>query len=264
MTRSSDSFPFDTAALREVLSNGKAGSDYMRGARDMLVLLGLLRQAEDGASAPAGEVSEMVLASLAAHIADGIPVLFDWDDLDAAAPRGVDILRALEQARLQASESPSPARVVNVVQGVIKARRGGEDVYLMQYDTHAHRYQPLGGKQDPGDADTAAALRRELMEELPLSFLPTEDDCTLTLLRADWRTQTISATYGILTAYAMDFYAVSYIGFEIVTDEDTRWLTRAEIGSLVCADGRAITSAYQQGLGLELIDALPPVLTLPG
>lgn len=246
----------DRAALEEVLHTLHARSDYGRGVLDLLRLLGLV----SGRDAPADEVAAMVIGSLRAHLLDGVVVGLRWGDLDAEGLRGVDILRAMEAARAAAVTSPTPARTVRVAQAVIKARRGSEDFYLMQYDAHAERYQPIGGKQEVSDADSAAALRRELMEELGLDAPPGPDRCTLTLIRADWQKTALSATYGVLTRYTMDFYAVSAIRFPLSLREGTRWLSRAEIVARRAADGRAITPIYEEALGLATLDGLPPAI----
>ena len=235
-----------------------AGSDYARGVLDVLRLLGLI----SGHDAPSDEVAAMFIESLRAHLADGVVVGLRWGDLDAQGLRGVDILRAIETARAAAVTSPTPARTVRIAQAVIKGRRGSEDLYLMQYDAHAGCYQPLGGKQDAGDADSAAALRRELMEELRLDALPGPDLCTLTLLRADWQKTAPSPTYGILTRYSADFYTVSAIRFPIALTGGTRWIARAEIAARRTADGKAITSLYEEALGWDVLDAIPPALNL--
>ncbi len=216
----------DHAALADALGTLAPSTEYARGVCDLLALLGLLR---DGATS--GEVSAMVVDSLRAHLADGLPFALAWDDLDAEGVRGVDVLRAAEAARAAALDAPTPARVVRVAQGVVKGRAGDDDRYLMQFDRHAGQYQPIGGKQDPDDADSAAALRREMMEELGL---PSPAECALTPLLADWRKLSLSATYGILTAYAFDFYAAGAIRFPIRIGGDTRWIGRRRAGRAAC------------------------------
>mgnify|MGYP000316808197 CR=1 FL=1 len=228
---------------------------YARGVLDVLRLLNLVRADSAG---PTGEIAGYVLASLGAHIEDGVAVCFDWNDLDAAGLRGADVLRAWEAARLAAVSRPTPGRVVQVAQAVIKARRGEEDRYLMQWDAHARRYQPLGGKREPGDPDTASTLRREIGEELGLDHTPTPDECGLALLLGDWGTEEISAAYGIYTRYSIDYYAVTRIGFPIHTGDDTRWLARSEIAAGRAEDGRAVSMTYQQALGWDRLDALLP------
>jgi 8-oxo-dGTP pyrophosphatase MutT (NUDIX family) len=247
----------DSRSLSLVLQTLSPDSDYARGVLDVLALLGLVR-VEQGRMAPADEVAAMLLNSLQAHVRDGVTVGLRWADLDAESPRGVDILRAVETARLQRVPQPSPARVVRAVEAVIKARQGGQDLYLMQYDVHAGRFQPIGGKQEPYERDLEDTLRREMAEELNLSAPPGPDDCILTLLRDDWQVTVLSATYGVLTGYTIAFYAVSRVRFPIRTDQDTCWLTREEIAAGRSHDGRPVSSAYADGLGLERLDQVEP------
>jgi 8-oxo-dGTP pyrophosphatase MutT (NUDIX family) len=247
----------DTAMieLERVLTNLRADSGEARGALAVLELLGLIRLNGEQA-APTGEVAGFVLDSLRAHLADGVTAGLDWEQLDGDGLRGVDLIRVLEESRVDRVETPTPARVVQVVQGVIKVHTAGGDRYLMQYDAPAGRYQWIGGKQDPGDASPEAALRREIYEELALDAPPGPDACTLTRLESGWPTLNLSATYGILTGYAFTTFNVEVVRFRIPTDADTRWLSLEEIAAGRADDGRSV-----QGLGALSIDrlaALPP------
>ncbi len=255
----------ETGNLAAVLEALSVGSDYAQGVLDMLALMGLIRW-EDGRAVPTDHVAAMVLASLQAHLTDGLSVGLSWGDLDANGVRGVDILRLIEASRAARVPQPTPARIVEAAQAVIKSRREQssgtrEDLYLMQFDLHAGRYQPIGGKREPGDTDMMSTLRREIGEELELGYLPEPGDCRLTLLSDEWVERTLSATYGILTEYTFSFYQVSEILFPITTDNETRWLMRTEILAGQACDGRPITSIYQQALGWEMLDALEPVLS---
>jgi 8-oxo-dGTP pyrophosphatase MutT (NUDIX family) len=246
---------FDRRSLADVLAALPAGSDYARGALDVLRLLGLVEDRGEDFK-PAGEVSAMFLASLAAHLRDGVRFSFDWDDLDAQGVRGVDLLREAETARAQAVPDPTPARVVKVVQAIVKSRERGEDLYLMQYDRHAGRFQPLGGKQEPGDGDPGVALRRELAEELALGSPPGPELCELSLLQEGWEKVALSATYGVLTRYTFTFFHVVNVRFPIRLDGDTCWLKQSEIASGLAGDGRAISPIYVEALGLARLNAL--------
>lgn len=254
---------FDAMTLAHVLNNLQPADAYARGVLDVLHLLGLVERTGTGAE-PANPVTAMVLASLQAHLADNVRVGLHWDELDGADLRGVDVLRAIEAARTAAVDDATPGRVVRAVQSVIKGRRGGEDLYLMQYDRHGGRYQPIGGKQDPEDASPEAAMRREVMEELCLDALPGPDVLGLEAIGPRWHTSELSATYGILTAYEMRFFNVTALRFQLLDDEDTRWLTRAEIALRQADDGRPISPVYEHGLGgLDVLDALPAVVDVP-
>lgn len=247
--------------LPGVLKDLSAADDYARGALDVLALLGLVTRAEDAAR-PAGDVAGMALDVLRAHLADGIAAGIDWDDLDAAPPRAVDFLRALEASRLRRVEHPTPARVVAAAQSIIKARRDGGDLYLMQFDRHGGRYQPVGGKRDPGETDLEMTLRREIFEELALAAIPGPDQLRLTPVGSGWKELAPSATYGVLTQYSFAFFLAGDIGFPIRVDQETRWLTRAEVIAARADDGRSISDIYLRGLGLELLDGLPLSLVL--
>ncbi len=240
----------DTDALEAALAALQAGQppagDYAQGVTDLLRLLGLLH-GPAGSPEPSGRLAGLLIDSLAAHLADGVPV---------ELPPLVDLLRAIEAARVEHMPGATPARVVQVAQAVIKQRIGGADHYLMQYDAAADWFQPLGGKRDPADPDSAAALRREIGEELGLDAPPGPDDCALTPLLLGWQTRDLSATYGVLTAYTMDFYHLTAIRFPLETDRDTRWLARAEIAAGRARDGRPISDVYLRALGLPRLDAL--------
>jgi 8-oxo-dGTP pyrophosphatase MutT (NUDIX family) len=151
---------------------------------------------------------------------------------------------------------------VQAAQAVIKTRREQDgvtaDLYLMQYDLHARRYQPIGGKREPSDGDMMDTLRREIGEELGLGYSPGADACKLTQLGDGWMEKTLSATYGILTEYTFSFFQVTGIRFPVATDDMTHWLTRAEVFAGRAIDGRTITSIYQQALGWDLLDELAP------
>jgi 8-oxo-dGTP pyrophosphatase MutT (NUDIX family) len=242
--------------LADALAALSADDDYARGALDVLRLLGLVEEQDNGFE-PAGEVSAMFIHSLLAHLRDGLPFRFEWDDLDAEGVRGVDVLRVAESARIQAVPEPTPGRVVKVVQAIVKLRgQDGEDRYLMQFDRHAGRYQPVGGKQEPDEADPRLSLRRELAEELGLDTPPGPDLCELIPVGEVWRTAISSPTYGILTGYTFTFFHVVNVHFPIWVDEDTCWMKRGEIVRGRADDGREISPIYLEALGLARLDEL--------
>lgn len=246
----------DTSPLAGVLDELAHSSDYTRGVLDVLRLLGLIRM-EGNEARPAGKVPAMVLNSLRAHLQDGVTVGLNWDDLDTEGLRGVDILRAIEAARLARVMEPTPGRLAQAAVAVIKAQWGNESLYLMQYDAHAGRYQPIGGKQEASDRDLAETLRREMAEELGLPGPPGPKDCTLRPILQEWCTTELSATYGILTRYTFAFFNVENVRFPLTTNDDTRWLTRDEIAAGRARDGRVVSPLYGEALGLALLDELP-------
>jgi 8-oxo-dGTP pyrophosphatase MutT (NUDIX family) len=250
--------PSETDRLDVALGKLSVDTEYAHGVFDMLEVLGLVR-IDEGQAVPTGRVAAMMLDSLRAHLIDGVVAGLRWSDLAAEGVRGVDILRAIEASRLARVSRPTPARVVRAAQAVIKSRREqngvAEDIYLLQYDAHAGRYQAIGGKHEPGDRDMIDTLHREMMEELELEDPPR---CTLEILGEGWEETTLSATYGILTQYTFSFYQVRDIDFPIEINSITRWLTRAEIMAERAGDDLPISSIYQQALGWEMLDALSP------
>ncbi len=202
----------------------------------------------------------MILNSLRAHVQDGVQVGLDWNDLDSSGDlRGADLLRVIEKLRLQAVDEPTPGRVVRVAQAVIKSRQAGVDRYLMQYDTHASRYQPIGGKVDPDDANSEAGLRREIFEELELDRIPDPTTISLNPILTGWSVVELSATYGVLTGYTFDFFHAGAIHIPLPIDADTHWLTRQELLNEQAEDGRAISPIYGMALGWERLDQLDTV-----
>lgn len=252
---SSSHRPPDEHPLLSILRDLTETTPYAHGALDVLRLLGLVA-VEEGNAVPTGEVAELVLASLAAHAADRITVKFDWNRLDREGLRGVDVIRAFEEARVARVEHLTPGRIVRVAQAVIKTRRAGIDAYLMQYDPHGGQYQPIGGKVDRRDADSEAALRREIAEELALDAQPGPDLVALAPVLVDWGMESISPTYGILTRYAFDFFHVRRLHVPLPADDETRWLTREEISTGRALDGRAISRVAVDALGWEQLDGL--------
>jgi 8-oxo-dGTP pyrophosphatase MutT (NUDIX family) len=242
--------------LLHALAQADAEHAYERGVLDVLRLLGLVeRQGEEIVTT--GEVAHMLLRSLWAHLRDGVRVGFDWERLDRTGDvRGVDLIRAVEAARVSAVPKPTPARSVRVAQAVVKTIRGGVPLYLMQYDEHAGQFQMLGGKAESGEDDLAETLRRELAEELDLPATPGEADCILTPLEADREIVSLSPTYGLLTRYAFSFYHVGRVRFSVRTDQDTCWLSGDEIMACRAADERPISALYCDALGGRLA-ALP-------
>jgi 8-oxo-dGTP pyrophosphatase MutT (NUDIX family) len=243
---------FLVTALRELREN----SDYDRGVLDVLRLLGLV-SLENGLAAPTGEVAQMLLASLASHAEEGLGVGFDWNDLDSNGLRGVDVVRAFEESRSQRNTGAGAGRSVHVVQGIIKGQRESLDYYLMQFDPHAKQYQPIGGKVEKSDAGSEAALCREIAEELELDTVPGPDAYEMKLIEEGWVTSKISPTYGVLTHYVFDFYALTRIEFPINQTGYTRWLRRGEIERGRADDSRAVSTIYLEALGMDRLDALP-------
>lgn len=239
-----------TDSLTDALERLLTETPYQKGVLDTLRLLGLT--GKDGAS---GKVARMFLDVLRAHQVDGIEIGLDWESLDGPAPRGVDVIRAIEKSRLSRVEHPTPARIVRASQAVFKR---DYDAYLMQYDDHAKRYQPVGGKQEPDEDDPTVTLRREICEELNLPAPPDHQESILDLIKDDWVETSLSATYGLLTQYTFSFFHVVLARFPINTDDITRWLNIDEIIRGTADDQRMVSPILLQALGIDTLNSLSP------
>jgi 8-oxo-dGTP pyrophosphatase MutT (NUDIX family) len=167
-------------------------------------------------------------------------------------------LALFEANRLQATAHPAPMRVVRVVTGVFKARRrrDGADLYLMQFDHRAGRYQPIGGKCEAGDVSNEAALLREICEELVVADLRPGVDLVIEPLLEHVQTAEVSASLGVITQYDHNFFLVKTVRFPIRIDADTRWLSERELLAGRADDGRAVTPLLHSHMA-ALLPALP-------
>lgn len=154
---------------------------------------------------------------------------------------GALLTQALEQHRRVCSPHPQPLRVIRAVAAIIKARRNGEDVYLMQYDAPARQFQLLGGKREHEDDSNAATLVRELREELLMDHLLPGRDFTLYPLVEGVRETSVSDSVYVLSAYEHSFYQLLDVRFNLPTDEHTRWLTSQEVVSGQTRDGLKVS-----------------------
>ncbi len=228
----------------EAAPSTRSSHDYRRGVNDVLAALGAL-------SAETGELTSPMayyfVRSLLASLHDGTLNAASWQGLpdDACAGTGARLVRLLEENRLACCDNPTPLRVVRAVTAVIKALRGSEDVYLMQYDTKARQFQPIGGKQELYDADSIAALTRELCEELAIDGIQADQDFKSVPLAENVRVNEVSASLHILTQYDHSFYHLTDVKFPLITDSITRWLTAAEMFAGKTNDGLAVTTLFE-------------------
>lgn len=222
----------------------EAYGEYGRGIRDLLTGLGVLSESGEVVS----PMAYYFLQSLIASLRDGAANAEAWQGLagQPCAGTGARLVHLLEEYRMSCSTDPSPLRKVQTVIAVIKARRGGEDVYLMQYDDKAEQFQPIGGKQEAFDADSAAALTRELCEELLIPSLRPGTDFQIRAIAEHIRFNEVSASVHVLTQYDHSFYHLTDIRFPIVTDGATRWISQVELDRGQTHDGRAITVLLNQ------------------
>jgi hypothetical protein len=217
-----------------------AYGDYGRGIRDVLIGLGVLTASGD----PVSPTAYYFIQSLLASVRDSTLNAGAWQGLagDACSGFGARLVHSLEEHRLLCGAPPTPLRKVQTVIAIIKGQRAGEDVYLMQYDGKAEQFQPIGGKQELYDADSTAALTRELCEELAISTLTPGTDFKIQPIKEHSQLNEVSASIHVVTQYDHSFYHLTDIRFPVVTDQLTRWLSWAEMEACRTSDGLAITS----------------------
>ncbi len=234
--------------------------EYARGVQDVLRALGVL-----SADAPTSPMAYYFIQSLLALARDSAPVTEAWQGLagEGCTGTGARLLHLLEDYRRLCTPEPEPLRKVQTVIAVIKARRGADDVYLMQYDAKAEQFQPIGGKQELFDASSEAALTRELCEELVIPSLTPGTDFQIRPIAEHIKFNEVSASVHVLTQYDHSFYHLTDIRFPLVMDSITRWISQAELDAGRTADGKAITallSNYIPGvlptLGYSLVSSV--------
>ena len=227
------------------ISDPPAVSDaYRQAVYDVLTALGVLKAGTHEVTSP---MAYYFVQSLVALVRDaereGHTLAGAWQGRpsQAQAGMGARLVNLLDTYRLGAISAPTPLRSISAVMSVIKARRGNEDVYLMQYDEKAEQFQPIGGKCEAFDASNEAALLRELSEELNLPPLTLGVDLKVHLLAGNQAEQKVSATLQLITQYDHSFYHLTDVKFPLHTDDQTRWLTSAELQAGRTSDGLAIS-----------------------
>jgi hypothetical protein len=218
-------------------------NDYTQAVYDVLAALGVV--SDDGeATSP---MAYYFVQSLLGVVRDGALNDQAWRGpvTEVCAGAGARLVRHLEETRLACAEEPLPLRIVRASTAVIKARRGDEDVYLMQYDEKARQFQPIGGKEELTDGSPEAAMTRELCEELALEGIEPGRDFSLTALAADVQTDEISASLHVITRYTHSFYHLTDVRFAVPLDEHTRWLTEYEMNTGFTLDGHVVSRLFE-------------------
>jgi 8-oxo-dGTP pyrophosphatase MutT (NUDIX family) len=250
-------------AIQPVTEDVPPSEDYRRAVRDVLAMLGVL-------SGTTGEVTSPMayyfVQSWLCSIQDGAfkPATWQGSMGEDCGGGGARLVHVLEENRLACCANPTPLRIVQAVTAVIKARRDGSDVYLMQYDQKARQFQPIGGKQEVTDASSEAALTRELCEELSITSLRPGQDFQIHPLVEHRRLTEVSGSLHVITQYDHSFYHLTDIRFPVKTDHWTRWITASELAAGRTSDGYAITALFEDimpgvlpTLGTSFRDAVP-------
>ena len=201
----------------------------------------------DGGVAIEGDTARLFVRSLAAHLADDVPVALPFD--------GPELLAAAESARRDRVPHPTPVREIFAVNAIIKAKRDGHDYLLMQYDDGAGQFQLIGGKREPEDVDAAHTVLREIQEELAMPSLRVPADLTLIPIGERFEQTTLSPTYGVVTRYHISFYHVQHMRFRPHLDVATRWIDMQYVRAGRLPDGRKVSDLAVQSLA-DCLDSL--------
>lgn len=256
--------PDDPEASRLIHATGEVATlpeGYRAALTDLLCALGVLAEDRETFSSPMAYYFAQSLIRIVRDSAFG-PEQWVGKPDSGCTGLGARLVRLLELQRLECVPDPSPIRVVAAVTAVIKARRGHDDVYLMQWDSGANQFQPIGGKIDPEDASGQAALIREVGEELDREDLIPGEDYQINVLQENVRTSMISNTIHVITAYDLSFYQLTHLRFSIPTDSITRWVSRAEMLSGRTDDGRRVSGILTENIR-ALLDTLPYSYSAP-
>jgi len=178
------------------------------------------------------------LRSLAIYVRKHLALVSNWEregvgtdlSLAHALSSGARFVYLMEHKRTVTYGDTSPIRKEIVAQAVIKARIRGksEPVYLVQYDTHARRFQLIGGRKRLTDPDIDAVMQRELEEELAQNHLNPKD-YELRKLASDLQLIEISPTYGAYSEYNFTIYQAFIKRRQLVLGPNDRWVTLAEL-----------------------------------
>lgn len=197
------------------------------------------------------------------------PLVIDWSregvtprtDLHHPFERGVDLLAALEQRRLELFPGAAPIREVQAAVGLIVARdHAGVRRYLFVNDRNAGAWQLPGGRFEQRDGTLLGTLLRELAEELDCGEL-SASDVALAEIGPPFSIARVSPTYGLLTRTTFQVYSVQFMRGLPEMHAGMRWLGEDEIRAGVTADGQTISAAPlrrimdQFGLTLDALGA---------
>lgn len=237
---------------------------YVGALCDVLQMLRLVQRA-DGGVVVDGEMARLFVRSMAAHLADNIPMALDWharSDGPADAAHGRQLLAAVETSRKGNVSNPTPVREIFAVNAVIKGQYGGKDYLLMQYDEQAEQFQLIGGKREPEDRDAAHTLLREISEELNLPDLQIPRDLNFVPIGERFERISLSPTYGVVTSYHISFFHVVEMRFVPAVDRVTRWISMNAVRHGSLPDGRKVSDLVVQSL-MDILDDLAYSISTP-
>jgi 8-oxo-dGTP pyrophosphatase MutT (NUDIX family) len=169
--------------------------------------LGLIDNSHPALIKPVSDDAGTLLRSLGQHMSAHLVLLGDWRarGRTADAQRHRALIGMLEEYRIgrQGDKAPASRRIKSVA-AIIKGKIGGQQVYLVQYNSAWEIPWWIGGIIEKTDADPEEALRREIEEELGLP--PTAIDSMRFF--NEMRYPRFSARMRAMTDYHTSFYFV--------------------------------------------------------
>lgn len=247
----------DAITLESIVAEGNP--DTLYGYALMLQTIGIVQIDSQRRIKAQSQTAKYMLTSLASYVENDLRWIDDWKtrgvhrEATGVLQNGASLLHELETRRMNLLETPSPSRVEEVVQVLIKRTNSetGEAEFLMQYDANADQYQFIGGRRSPHDATLQDAVVREIDEEIA-NTLTFGDDYQLDLILPDMVVAaTLSPTFGALTEYHFTVYHMRNLTQEIDLQADDAWVSvnQVIIGK-VEVDNQIVTandaSLYQQ------------------
>ena len=163
---------------------------------------------------------------------------------------GPQFLYLIERARTIGRDNAIALRKVSVAQTLVKAHVRGthNDVYLVQWDSTARRFQLIGGHFRPRDIGLETTAIRELEEELNLNTFDFRSSDHIQSLTTTGFSD-LSPTYGVNTAYTIGYFQLFTKKAYLRLGPGDRWVTQEELMSGQTKKGELINSS-----GIDILD----------
>ena len=158
-------------------------TDILYGYALLLQQIGIVHISENRTIKASSQTAKYTLASLASYVEHDIPWIDDWKtrgvhrEPTGVLQNGASLLHELETRRMTLMNNPSPSRIEEVVQVLIKRTnpQTSQAEFLMQYDANAAQYQFIGGRRSPNDATLEITAIREIEEEISNDLFFSQD-----------------------------------------------------------------------------------------
>lgn len=247
----------DAIALDKLATEASIGQ--LHGYALLLETLGAVTIDDNLNIKAASQTAKYMLHSLASYVENNQQLIDDWKTRgvyrrDAGTLQsGATLLYEMEKRRLSLFDNPTPSRIEEVAQVLIKRKNPetGQAEFLMQYDNNADQFQFIGGRRSPNDATLLDTVIREIDEEV-VDSLVYQEDYQLELVVDDLTIEaTLSPTFGALTEYHFYVYHLTGLHKPLTLQDNDKWVHVSEvISGEVNHNGKTVTSnnnaMYQQ------------------